>query len=400
MAAKPTKISQRKKLELTSNIKNYETKLGMLKDDSVVYREVDFSDKFDTAVLVFISDWHLGARHFNMDGVVNTLEYVLNTPNALLFALGDSLSSAILNAVSNMFEDALYPQEQWDLIIDLLTQVAQQGKLVIYHDGNHERRIYKQTSLAIGKQTVTALASNQKNAKDKKWAKEAYAPHFGVSKVILKNKDSSDGKFTFNTTTHHGDDVDFVKMKNLNPSADLNVVGHWHRLEIREDTRIVYETETHEQFFEKTININLPNEGKTPFEYSHLEKDRSPYFAVEISFTKNPLYDKNSKAQIKHKEFIPTLRSIPILTTASTREKDKVINEAKKIIDKTQSEHLRVFLSKITEAVAVLECAGVEFSKEILLALNKLYSVKEKPTNTKTSKNNKNNKNNNQNNQQ
>jgi uncharacterized membrane protein YfbV (UPF0208 family) len=371
MASKqPTKIRQRKKINLTENIKSWQNKLESVKEDTIIFREKDFSDKFDTAVLVFIADWHLGARHFDLDSAISVLEYVLNTPNALLFSLGDNLNTTILNAVSNMYEDVVYPQEQLDLMVDLLSQIAQQDKLVSYIDGNHERRVYKQTGLSLGKQVTKAIG-----------AEDAYAPYFTGADIVLKCANSPTGSFTFRLTGHHGDGVNFLKMQNLNPGAFVKLVGHWHRFEMNDEVVTILDPETGIQHLLDTKNIKLPNAGKTPFEYSHLEKSRSPYYAIEISSTKNPHFVPNSTKRVKYPEFIPTMKSIPILSVASNKNKDKTIRNIKKIIDQKQNRYTKEFSDKIKEALSVIEKANADFKNDAKLILGELYkSAIKKPS--------------------
>lgn len=363
-APKPTKISQRKKLELTDSILRSKEKLKQVIDTSVTHSEKDFSSKYDTVVAVFVADWHLGAKHLNLDSAINVLEYVLNTPNAVMFLLGDNLNTAILNAVSNMFEDVLYPQEQVDLMTDLLAQVAKQDKICLYHDGNHETRVYKQTGLSLGKQVTKAIN-----------AEETYAPHLGISEIHLRCKGSTDGKFIYRLTSHHGDHTNFSKMKNQNPGSYLRVVGHWHRFEMFNDVSIVIDKNGN-QYLLESINIKLPNAGKTPFEYPHLEKTTSPYYAMEISCAKNPLFNPDSKNRLRYAEFVPVAKSIPILNIAKNRKKDKAIKDVKEVINKKQYSYYKEYNAKINEANEILKKAQKEMELEAKEVLSNLFSSK------------------------
>lgn len=368
--SKPAKVSQKKTLIPTESIENYRNKLEQTKDNSVVHNVIDLSNKFDTMVAVFASDWHIGAQNFDIDRCVEVLEYTLNTPNAHLFILGDMLSTAILHAVQNMFDDLLYPNEQWDCFVDLFSQVAAAGKIAVIHPGNHERRVNKETGLNIIEQAAKTLG-----------VKDKYAPDFAVTEIILKNNLSKDGKFTYRIVTHHGDGVDFTKLQAKCPTSDLNVVGHWHRLKVQTQANSIFDPELEASVKHEAMNIILPNEGQTPFEFTHAQRVRSPYYAIEVSSAKNPLYNPESKSDVKEREFVPATRSIPILSIANTKEKDKTIQRANKAIDKESKKHLDEILQKANELADALKKAGVEINKEAyssLLTAKQRKLIKEK----------------------
>lgn len=356
--SKPAKVSQKKKLNSSESIENYRNKLEQTKDNSVAHNTIDLSNKFDTIVAVFASDWHIGAQNFDIDRCVEVLEYTLNTPNAYLFVLGDMLSTAILHAVQNMFDDLLYPNEQWDCFVDLFSQVAAAGKIAVIHPGNHERRVNKETGLNIIEQAAKTLGIRDK-----------YAPDFAVTEIVLKNKLSKDGKFTYRIVTHHGDGVDFTKLQAKCPTSDLNVVGHWHRLKVQTQANSIFDPELETSFKHETMNVILPNEGQTPFEFTHAQRVRSPYYAIEISSAKNPLFNPDSKSDVKEREFVPATRSIPILSIANTKEKDKIIKRAKKSIDEKSKEFVDEIRQKTDELADLLKKAGIEINKEAYSSL-------------------------------
>lgn len=356
--SKPIKVSKKKTLNITGSIESYQNKLEQTKDNSVAHNVIDLSNKFDTMVAVFASDWHIGAQNFDIDRCVEVLEYTLNTPNAYLFILGDMLSTAILHAVQNMFDDLLYPNEQWDCFVDLFSQVAEAGKIAVIHPGNHERRVNKETGLNIIEQAAKTLG-----------VKDKYAPDFAVTEIILKNKLSKDGKFTYRIVTHHGDGVDFTKLQAKCPTSDLNVVGHWHRLKVQTQANSIFDPELEASVKHEAMNVILPNEGQTPFEFTHAQRVRSPYYAIEVSSAKNPLYNPESKSDVKEREFVPATRSIPILTIANTMEKDKIIKRANNAIDKESKKHLDEIIKKSEELADALRKAGVEINKEAYSSL-------------------------------
>ena len=56
----------------------------------------DYSDKFDTLQVCFISDTHIGSSDFDIKGLVQNLKYADSQENAVIFFLGDGLNTAIV----------------------------------------------------------------------------------------------------------------------------------------------------------------------------------------------------------------------------------------------------------------------------------------------------------------
>lgn len=75
----------------------------------------DYSDKFDTLQVCFISDTHIGSSDFDIKGLVDNLNYADSQENAVIFFLGDGLNTAIVGSKSDTYEDVLNPQEQLDV---------------------------------------------------------------------------------------------------------------------------------------------------------------------------------------------------------------------------------------------------------------------------------------------
>ena len=210
------------KLNLTEGLKNYQEKPRATKDESVLTGTVDESSKFDTAVLVYISDLHIGTFDLDINWLIEVTNYVLNTPNAKVLLLGDLLNTAILNAVSNMYEDIAYPQEQWQIAVDLFSSLSAQNKIIAICAGNHERRVYKQTGIETLRQFAHAID-----------AEKVYAPYYANIDLILKCADSPTGSFTIPIVAHHGDGVGNIsgvkKLQDIDSGSYINTVGHLHR---------------------------------------------------------------------------------------------------------------------------------------------------------------------------
>ena len=241
-------------LPLTESLKGYLDRQQHLSDESVSVRSIDESDRFDTLVLVYISDLHIGTPDLDLNWLVEVVEYVMNTPNAKVLLLGDLLNTAILNAVSNMFEDLAYPQEQWQIAVDLFSGLAKQNKIITICAGNHERRVHRQTGIDITGQFATAIK-----------AQDSYAPYYANRKIILKSKDSKSGKFTLPIVTHHGDGVSDIagvkKLQDIDSGSYINTVGHLHRQQMRVRSMQYYDPSTGKKYKKSVLDVILPSAG-------------------------------------------------------------------------------------------------------------------------------------------
>ena len=61
------------KVEIDENIKAYKIKQYTANDNGVLKRKVDMSTNYDTAVLVFIGDWHIGTVDFDIEEAIKVI---------------------------------------------------------------------------------------------------------------------------------------------------------------------------------------------------------------------------------------------------------------------------------------------------------------------------------------
>ena len=348
-------MAQSTKLQKDENILLYEKKQELINNETIIKNTIDFSESYDTCVLVFTGDWHIGTVDFDIYEAEKVINYVLQTPNAKMLCLGDMMNAAIVNSVSNQFEDIIYPQEQWDVFVSLLKQVAEQGKLVAVHTGNHERRISKDTSLDPMKQAADSLNAPQ-----------AHAPYFADTKLVLKCPYSKSGKFSFPLVTHHGDNGNPEKNASIDNDSLVNAIGHTHNFKSYITTKTIRGKKR------DILNIVIPAlaGGNYGYQKGYKPIHKEAYHAIEVTAVLNPLYDRENPNS-KEAPIILSTKSIPILTQATTDSRQKTIKEGMKVIDKKVRAYKAIYFKRIAELIDILEKCNVEISQDLKNAVTK-----------------------------
>ena len=352
------------KLNLTEGLKNYQEKQRATKDESVLTGTVDESSKFDTAVLVYISDLHIGTFDLDINWLIEVTNYVLNTPNAKVLLLGDLLNTAILNAVSNMYEDIAYPQEQWQIAVDLFSSLSAQNKIIAICAGSHERRVYKQTGIETLRQFAHAID-----------AEKVYAPYYANIDLILKCADSPTGSFTIPIVAHHGDGVGNIsgvkKLQDIDSGSYINTVGHLHREQLLIRGMPYYDPVTNTKRKKAVLDVILPSAGGGYYAKEKMLQVnyKSPYLALEVTAVKNPRYEKFKNADWQEEEIIPAVRTIPIMQAADTAQKNKYIKTANRIIAQKEKELNHDFLLKLNDLLRWMKEQGVDITNSVRAAL-------------------------------
>lgn len=362
-------ISQRIQIKRTTDIQNYVEKLEQVKNGgSVNKRSIDVS-KFDTAILVYMGDAHLGVKNCNLQSIIDTLEYVLNTPNARLILMGDFLNAAIKNSISSVYEDLEYPRQQWLIYVDLIKQIATQDKLDVSHLGNHERRFLKETGMDVGEQAMTAVGSV-----------EAHAPYYAVTKYDLKSG-------SVMTVTHHGDGVNNIfgvkKLQDKDANSSINVIGHLHKYSVL--ARTIYITAKDGKTYKHyCLDIVVPSSGDGVYggEKMYDEKQSGAGVIIETTVIKNPLYNPNSKAKVLEPEYIEVFRRIPLRRAANTEQKAKQISLIESVLNKSvTTDMLNEIEKKVAELNEIIDSYGEYLTDETMIALTKAYKkINKSPT--------------------
>ncbi|MBQ4558241.1 MAG: metallophosphoesterase [Clostridia bacterium] len=328
----------------------------------------DYSDKFDTLQICFLSDMHIGSCDFDIKGLTETLRYADSQENAVVFMLGDALNTAIVGSKSDAYEDILSPQEQLDIYSQIL-QIAKgdknlakvlknlndTGKIVVVHSGNHEDRIRK----AVG-------ISTTKIAADIAGVGDSFAPYYASTDIILRQPSSPDGKFHFGVITHHGTGISnidgtFRLLRNVD-NANLCVIGHTHQQSMKYE-RLVKVDENGKQMYHDVLCLTLPSSGGGTYGAGMSLPDTAKQSAVWmlVSSQMNPFANKLSSTGIAYPEIVPACAFFNPTNKMETHIKQKRLNATKRAITKGYAEESKKVNDKIDEAVSAI----IEFEEYV-----------------------------------
>ena len=299
----------------------------------------DYSDKFDTVQICFLSDTHIGSSDFDIKGLIDNLTYADSQENAILFLLGDGLNTAIIGSKSDPYEDILSPQQELDIFSDILKiakgdrklarvlkSLDDSGKIVVLHSGNHEDRITR----AVG-------ISATKVAADIAGVGASYAPFYANTDLVLRQPLAKDGKFHFGVVTHHGTgirniDGTFRLLRNVD-NADMCVIGHTHQYAMKTD-RLIKVDENGDQVYHDVICMSLPASGGGTYGAGMALPDIFKQTAVWVAVSSqvNPQAGKISPTGIRQPEIIPACAFFSPTNSLNTHIKAKRVSQAGRVI--------------------------------------------------------------------
>ncbi len=335
----------------------------------------DYSDKFDTLQVCFISDTHIGSSDFDIKGLVQNLKYADSQENAVIFFLGDGLNTAIVGSKSDTYEDVMNPQEQLDIfskvlklakgysrekLSGLLKKLNDSGKIVVVHSGNHEDRITK----AVG-------ISPTKIAADIAGVGDSFAPFFANTDLILRQPLSPDGKFHFGVVTHHGTgikniDGTFRLLRNID-NADMCVIGHTHQYAIKTDRTISVDSNG-EQYYHDVICMSLPASGGGTYgagmSLPNINKQSAVWIA--LSSQPNPHKDAISPTGIKQRAIVPACAFFSPTNSIDANIEAEKVKLAENIITQKTSAHAQNINKKIADLIGAIKGFEKDTREEIV----------------------------------
>ena len=318
----------------------------------------DYSKKFDTLQVCFISDTHIGSSDFDIKGLVDNLNYADSQENAVIFFLGDGLNTAIVGSKSDTYEDILNPQEQLDIfsqilkfakgknetkLASVLKKLNDSGKIVVVHSGNHEDRITKAVGISPTKMAVDIAGVG-----------DSFAPFFASTDLILRQPLEKDGKFHIRIVTHHGTgirniDGTFRLLRNID-NADLCVIGHTHQYSIKTE-RLINVDEKGEQFYHDVMCMSLPASGGGTYgagmALPNINKQSGVWIA--ISSQTNPYKDIVSPTGIKHKSIVPACAFFSPTNSIDAQIEESKAEIVKKVLDKKMKKHSTKINAKMND---------------------------------------------------
>lgn len=177
----------------------------------------DLKTTTDKATVIPLTDIHLGSKFSLVDKFKAYIDYILRTPNTYAVVLGDVMENATKTSVGlGMFEEEYHLEDQVKQAYRLLRPLADTGKLIGIHTGNHEQR----TSLLVQLNPMKLVAER------------LHVPYFDWQAYHLWTV--GDQKYKIHThhgagkaTTPSGRLNQVLKMRNIS-RADLFLMGHVH----------------------------------------------------------------------------------------------------------------------------------------------------------------------------
>lgn len=111
-------------------------------------KSVKYRDMSEIKILP-LSDIHIGDPLCDKNLVKNTINYIKENDDVFTILNGDLINCALKNSKSDIYGEELTPMQQMNKIVELLKPIK--DKILAITSGNHENRIYNETSIEINK---------------------------------------------------------------------------------------------------------------------------------------------------------------------------------------------------------------------------------------------------------
>lgn len=262
----------------------------LIPDTKVVTTTRDFSKKFNKVRMYLASDWHFGTTGEILTPVKRFVDFCMKDPAGLMVINGDLFNLS----KDGQQRDILSVDQILDVLVEILTPLQKQGKLLFVLSGNHDRRLMDSSSVDLIKQVCERL---QKVQGHKDGEEATSALYYATATIYLKRDDAPDGKVATHWLFHHGDAIAGVdRLKTLynmfpNFNPDFIVCGHTHRPATKSEN-VTYYDENNNLIVKKCKYIVLPSTGSPT--YSYAKNFRECYKAAglirEIGVDRNIFY--------------------------------------------------------------------------------------------------------------
>lgn len=116
---------------------------------------IRLSREFEEIILVPIADSHDSDAFADEEYVDDRIKFIKDTPNAFALLNGDLMNMATKNSKSDVYADKYNPDEQLDRCIERYWPIR--NKILGVNEGNHERRISRDTGIQVTKRFAREL---------------------------------------------------------------------------------------------------------------------------------------------------------------------------------------------------------------------------------------------------
>lgn len=105
----------------------------------------------DYAQIMFFGDLHYGHPQCLLNIAMDYLNWAKKN-GVYVLLMGDLLECGLTTSIGDsVYQQTLNPQKQMESVIELLRPIVEAGLVIGIHDGNHEQRITKNTSINVTK---------------------------------------------------------------------------------------------------------------------------------------------------------------------------------------------------------------------------------------------------------
>jgi len=94
-----------------------------------------------------LSDLHIGSKYCDLKFVEEQIDEIRTTDNMYTFLNGDLVNMALRDSVSDIYNEVMSPEEQMDLLYDLLLPIKH--KILGFTLGNHTARVNKTVGIDL-----------------------------------------------------------------------------------------------------------------------------------------------------------------------------------------------------------------------------------------------------------
>ncbi len=206
----------------------------------LIYYAHRLSPKFKELIILPISDVHYGDPLFSQKHLDRVKQFVFANPNAYIIFNGDLCNCALKNSVSDTYGATHTPKEQRDYLIGYFTPIKE--RILGMTSGNHESRIYRETSIDICEDMAKAWGC-------------PYRPDGILLKVTFGdgNNRTAGSPYSYFLYATHGyggartKSAKAVKVERTSTMihADAYIMGHDHDLNVASSVYLIPDTRTH-----------------------------------------------------------------------------------------------------------------------------------------------------------
>lgn len=203
--------------------------------------------EYDSIAIVPLGDVHYGAK-IEIEKYYNYIKFVKENKNAFVFLMGDMIDVSQKNSPgSSFFDQQCSPQDQVEWLVNTISPIR--DRIICYHEGNHEKRIFKNSGVNITKNVCREL-------------KIQYVEYSAFTRINLK-------KVSYSIFSTHGNSG--AKLPHTKMNIIYNLTRYIHGVDIYMMGHV------HSKNWSKTII-------KKPDLKNHITKDEEAYYILTGHF--------------------------------------------------------------------------------------------------------------------